>query len=223
MGKHKQFRELDGNSDAPIWVERINKLIEENEITQQDLAKGCDLSPSVISDWIGLNKKKNQTLREPKIIGFHKIAKYFNVSVDFLLGENECETPSDEKIHEITGLSGLAIQNLRAVNGLQNESIEAEKKVLVLNYLLENMTDSSLFESLYDYLIADFTFPGREDDQFGAFMIEHLPSGRHSRNVVFKEMLSQAAFIGVQHDIMRLKDKVMEERSSIQETNFWEK
>lgn len=212
MGKHKQFRGLDGNSDAPIWVERINRLIEDNEITQQDLARGCDLSPSVISDWIGLNKKKNQILREPKIIGFHKIAKYFNVSVDFLLGENECETPSDEKIHEMTGLSGLAIQNLRAVNGLQNERVEAEKKILVLNYLLENMTESSLFESLYDYLIADFTFPGREDDQFGAYMIERLPSGRQSRNVVFKNMLSESRFTIVQREIMEIKSKILKER-----------
>lgn len=223
MGKHKQFRELDGNSDAPVWVERINKLIEDNNITQQDLAKGCDLSPSVISDWIGLNKKKNQTLREPKIVGFHKIAKYFNVSVDFLLGENECETPSDEKIHEMIGLSGSAIKNLRAVNGLQNKSVEAEKKMLVLNYLLNNMTDSSLLESLYDYLIADFVFPGREDDQFGAFMIERLPSGRQSRNVVFKEMLSESAFTRVQHDIMRIKDRILEERAKEQKENLEKK
>lgn len=213
MGKHKQFRELDGNSDAPIWVERINELIEKEGITQQILANECKISPSVISDWIGLNKKKNHALREPKIVGFYEIAKYFGVSVDYLLGENECETPNDEKIHEITGLSGVAIQNLKTFKNLQEESIEAEKKTLVLNYLLENMTESSLFESLYDYLIADFVFPGREDDQFGAFMIERLPSGRQSKNVVFKEMLSESAFTRVQHDIMRIKDRILEERA----------
>lgn len=214
MGKHKQFREIEKNADVYIWVIRINKLLQAKGLTQQELAIACSISPSTISEYIGINKKKDK-LRIPKVDAFQKIANYLNVSVNYLLGENECETPSDEKIHEMTGLSGLAIKNLRAVNGLQNESVEAEKKILVLNYLLENMTESPLFESLYDYLIADFTFPGREDDQFGAFMIERLPSGRKSRNVVFRDMLSKAAFIGVQEEIIRLKDKIMEECSSL--------
>ena len=222
MGKNIQFREFDKNADVEIWAIRINKLMMTRKVNQQELAKACDISPSVISDYVGI-RKKDSRLRTPKVDKLQKIAKYFGVSVDYLLGENECETPSDEKIHEITGLSGLAIQNLRAVNGLKNESIEAEKKGVVLNYLLENLTESSLFESLYDYLIADFAFPGREDDQFGAFMIERLPSGRQSRNVVFKEMLSESAFTRVQHDIMRIKDRILEERAKEQEKNIEEK
>jgi len=222
MGKNTQFREYDKNADVEIWVIRINDLMTKKKINQQELAIACDISASVISDYVG-TRKKDSKLRTPKVDKLQKIAKYFGVSVDYLLGENECETPGEEKIHEITGLSGLAIQNLRAVNGLQNESIEAEKKVLVLNYLLENLTESSLFESLYDYLIADFVFPGREDDQFGAFMIERLPSGRQSRNVVFKEMLSESAFTRVQHDIMRIRDRFLEERAKKQEKIIEEK
>ena len=222
MGKHKQFREIEKDADVDIWVIRINKLLQDNGLTQQELAKACDISPSSISEYVGINKKKDK-LRTPKVDKLQKIAKHFGVSVDYLLGENECETPSEEKIHEITGLSGVAIQQLRTVNGLQNESVEAEKKTLILNYLIENMTESSLFESLYDYLIADFTFPGREDGQFGAFMIERLPSGRQSRNVVFKDMLSESAFTRVQHEIMRIKDRIMEERTKKQEINIEEK
>ena len=216
MGKNIQFREFDQNADVEVWVKRINDLMIERKVNQQELAKACDISPSVISDYVGVRRKDK--LKTPKVDKLKKIAKYFSVSVDYLLGENECETQSDEKIHEITGLSGVAIQNLKTVNNLQEESIEAEKKVLVLNCLLENMIESSLLETLYDYLIAEVSFPGREDDQFGAFMIERLPSGRQSRNVVFKEMLSQAAFIGVQHEIICLKDRVMEEHSSLSES-----
>ena len=215
MGKNIQFREFEQNTDVEIWVRRINHLMCERKVNQQELASACDISPSVISDYVG-TRKKDSKLRTPKVDKLLRIAQYFGVSVDYLLGENVCQTPHDEKIHEATGLSGLAIRQIKEVNNLQNESIEAEKKLLVLNYLLENMTESSLFESLYDYLIADFVFPGREDDMGGAYMIERLPSGRQSRNVVFKDMLSQAAFIGVQHDIMRLKDKVLEKYSSSQ-------
>lgn len=222
MGKNKQFREFDKNANVEIWVRRINYLMAEKSINQQELAKACEISPSVISDYVG-TRKKDSKLRTPKVDKLQKIAGFFGVSVDYLLGADECQTPQDEKIHEITGLSGLAIQQLRTVKNLQSESIEAEKKILILNYLIENMTESSLFESLYDYLIADFTFPGREDDQFGAFMIERLPSGRQSRNVVLKDMLSESAFTRVQHEIMRIKDRIVEERAKEQEINIEEK
>lgn len=222
MGRNIQFREFEQDANVEIWVRRIKHLMNERQVNQQELAKACDISPSVVSDYVG-TRKKDSKLRTPKVDKLQRIAKYFGVSVDYLLGEDECQTPGDEKIHEITGLSGLAIQQLRKVNDLQNENVEAEKKILVLNYLLENMTESSLFEKMYDYLIADFVFPGREVDMGGTYMIERLPSGRQSRNVVFKDMLSQAAFIGVQHDIMRLKDKILEKCSSIQEANLVEK
>lgn len=217
MGKHKQFRDIENSANFPIWVVRINSLMEERQITQQTLAQGCGLSASLISDWIGLNKKKKHVLSEPKIVGFQKIAKYLGVSVDYLLGEVECQTPSDEEIHKITGLSDIAIRHLKKVNGFQNGDTIAEKKILILNYLIENMDDSSLFESLYDYLIGDFVFPGKEDDMAGAYMIDRLPSGRKGRNVVFKELFSQAAFVNVQHDIMRLKDKALEENKCTKE------
>lgn len=223
MRKYVKYRDSEKCADIPIWSRTINKLLEERDVTQQKLATECDIPPSVISDWIGLNRRSKKVQSIPRVDRILKIAQFFEVSVDFLLGNHECKTPSDEKIHEITGLSGVTIQQLRVVKNLQHESIEAEKKMLALNYLLENMTESSLFESLYDYLIADFTFPGREDDQFGAFMIERLPSGRQSRNVVFKEMLSESAFTRVQHDIMRIKDRIMEERAKEQEINLEEK
>lgn len=221
MGKNIQFREFDKNADVEIWVKRINELMMERKVNQQELAKACDISPSVISDYVGT--RRNSKLRTPKVDKLLSIADCFKVSVDYLLGKDECQTPQDEKIHEIFGLSGVAIQQLRTVNALQNQSIEAEKKMLLLNYLLENLTESSLLESLYDYLIADFVFPGREDDQVGAFMIERLPSGRQSRNVVFKDMLSESRFTIVQREIMRIKGKIMKEREKEQKMNLGEK
>ena len=88
MGYYTQFRDVKPDN-THIWVERINALMQEKKITQQELAARCGLSPSVVSDWIGLNKREGQTLREPKIVGFQRIAKSLDVSVDYLLGENE--------------------------------------------------------------------------------------------------------------------------------------
>lgn len=85
MGKHKQFREFEQNAHVEIWVERINKLMGERNVTQQELAKACDISPSVISDYVGIRKKAK--LRTPKVDKLLLISEFFGVSVDYLLGK----------------------------------------------------------------------------------------------------------------------------------------
>lgn len=222
MGKHKQFREIEKNADVYIWVIRINELLQAKGLTQQELAIACNISPSTISEYIGINKKKDK-LRIPKVDTFQKIANFLNVSVNFLLGENECETPNDEKIHEITGLSGLAIQQLKRIKDEQGESITAEKQLAITNYLLENISSTELFESLYDYLIGNFSFPGKEDDMGAAFMVEHLPSGKDKHTLTFKNVFSQAVFVYVQEELFHLKKLTMEKRSKMQGKAFEEK
>ena len=218
MGRYIQFRDVEPGS--PVWVERINNLLSEKKITQQELANQCGISPSVVSDWVGRNKRDNQKLREPKIQGFQKIAKFLGVSVDYLLGENECEIPEDEKIHEITGLSSIAIQKLKQANTkMGHGDISAEKQIFALNYLLESMSDVPLLENLYDYLLGEFSFPGKEESLGAAFMIERLPRGKQRRNLAFKDVFAQATFVNVQHDLMRLKDRAAEQRKSLEETS----
>lgn len=214
MGQYFQFRDVEPGT-TPVWVERINRLMQEKKITQQELATECRLSPSVVSDWIGLNKREGQRLREPKILGFQRIAKCLGVSVDYLLGENECQTPEDEKIHEVVGLSGVAIQNLKgSVKSKNLGDIEAEKQIAMLSYLLETMSDVPLLVNLYDYLLGEFSFPGKEEDLGAAFMVERLPSGKCRRNLTFKDVFAQATFVNVQHDLMRLKDRAVEQQKA---------
>ena len=210
MGKHMQFREIEKGVDAPIWVIKINELLREKRITQQELADACGLPPSRLSDWVGINKKKAGAFREPRIEGFAKIARFFGVSIDYLLGENACKAPDDEEIHKILGLSDKAIQQLKRINHAQIEEVLAEKQICVLNYLLESLSDTTLFEDLYDYLIGTFSFPGKEGDMGAAYMVEYLPSGKEKRHLTFKEVFSQAVFVNVQSDLIRLKDRSSE-------------
>lgn len=222
MGYYTQFRDVKPDN-THIWVERINALMQEKKITQQELAARCGLSPSVVSDWIGLNKREGQTLREPKIVGFQRIAKCLDVSVDYLLGENECETPDKEKIHKKLGLSRRAIRNLekitdRIADENNSKNLEAEKQITVLNFLIESLNRTTLLVNLYDYLLGEFSFPGKEDDYGAAFMVEKLPSGKHRRSLTFKDVFSQAMFVNVQQDLMRLKEKATERyKSSVEE------
>ena len=69
-----------------IFVDRLNKLIEENKITRYRLAKDLGVSKQAVLWWCdGVN--------EPKISYLKKIAEYFDVSCDYLLGlEDESGT-----------------------------------------------------------------------------------------------------------------------------------
>ncbi|MDE6613716.1 MAG: helix-turn-helix transcriptional regulator [Clostridia bacterium] len=69
-----------------MFVDRLNKLIEENKITRYRLAKDLGVSKQAVLWWCdGVN--------EPKISYLKKIAEYFDVSCDYLLGlEDESGT-----------------------------------------------------------------------------------------------------------------------------------
>ena len=54
-------------------------LIEENNITQKNLAAKLNIAPSTISSYV-------QNMREPDFDTLKKIAVYFDVSLDYLLG-----------------------------------------------------------------------------------------------------------------------------------------
>lgn len=62
-----------------IFEERLNKLLSENGISRYKLAKDLGVSKQTVAFWCdGVN--------EPKISYLKKIAEYFYVSADYLLG-----------------------------------------------------------------------------------------------------------------------------------------
>lgn len=73
----------------------LKRLREENKISQQKLANELKVSQSTVGMWEnGKNKPEFDTLI--------KIADYFNVSVDYLLGKSENKNkPADENISEL--------------------------------------------------------------------------------------------------------------------------
>lgn len=68
---------------------RIKELRNEKDISQRDLAKIINLSPSTIAMYeTGKRKPDTDTLQ--------RIADYFNVSVDYLLGRTGERSPADK-------------------------------------------------------------------------------------------------------------------------------
>ena len=102
-----------------ILAERLTNLLEDRDMTQKELAEKSNISTSAISEW-----SKWENTREPRVGNLLPVAKALGVSMDYLLGADECKTPSNEEIHKITGLSDRAIESLISANhsmGTDNE------------------------------------------------------------------------------------------------------
>lgn len=72
---------------------RLRKLREDNNIKQVELAKVFNITSQALSQY-------ERGLRMPDAVLLDKLATYFNVSVDFLLGRN-LNTLSEEADNEI--------------------------------------------------------------------------------------------------------------------------
>ena len=111
---------------AQTWLpgdtrQRIQDLIKDSSITQAELAGIIGLSESALSRYL---KGQTEMLGDGYII---KIAKYFNVSTDFILGETNIP---DRKNYDIEEL-GLSAESAKL---LYTGKIDAR----ILNLLLEN-------------------------------------------------------------------------------------
>lgn len=69
------------NYDSDILIQNIHKLMEDNNITQQQLANILGMSQSNVSKALSESDKKSFTLDQ--VVG---IAKHFRVSIDMLVG-----------------------------------------------------------------------------------------------------------------------------------------
>lgn len=200
MGKRNQSPDI---FSTPIWATRITNLLEEKGMTQLELAKQSGTSPASISDWVG-----GSSQREPKVRGFKAVADVLGVSTDYLLGANECTTPTTEKIHNITGLSEKAIRNLRKLQrGVKNNENSAAKKLAACNYLLESMNSTDLFESLYSYLLGEFYFSSHGKDLGANFIYAKTPVGEQKERLSFAENYSHVYLSKVQQALALLKEK----------------
>lgn len=65
-----------------LVVERINELLKAEGLNQSKLADGIHVNQSTVCNW--LNGKK-----EPSIESLWKLADFFDVSVDYLIGRKE--------------------------------------------------------------------------------------------------------------------------------------
>ncbi len=207
-----------------IWVERIIKTMQAQGLSQKKLAEKSGITPSTLSDWVG-KKKKGEDQREPKISGFKNVADALGVSMDYLLGADECKTPSNEEIHKITGLSDKAIESLISANRSMGTNGTAAKRLAACNFLLERMNDTELFESMYQYLLGEYYFSKNKKDLAATVLYAKGPQSEEAEVLVFAEDYSHIYFSKVMQEVSILKKTADEVRAEKEKVEYekWKK
>lgn len=143
-----------------IFAIRLNQLMLKHKKTQQDIAQLVGTSRQAISQYID-----GQT--QPTIEKLYKIANFFNVSADYLLGLTDIESVDiyDKKISELIGLNDEAINNLRTTNEDNKINIQ------VVNDLLnKNIGGVKVLKTIQSYLEFDnTTYSAMPDDLIKAY------------------------------------------------------
>jgi len=110
------------------FKETFKKLVDRNDTNQTDLAKYVGFTPQTVSKWY--NGKA-----EPNTETIKKIARYFNVSTDYLLGNDLNIDNQDEKQKEIDALEKLLKEN-SFMN--KNDKLSNEQVKNIIDFIVTN-------------------------------------------------------------------------------------
>lgn len=146
--KYNKTIEFDSNDKPEIYSIRIAKLLNEQGLTQEDLAKLSGVSKSSITAWIFGDKNGKRT--EPKILGLNGVAQALGVSVDYLIGNTDIK-PLNLKLQAIsnyTGLSQGAVDTLHHLNKTKcktiSQIIESKEFLNIVNTVISAQYNKDL-------------------------------------------------------------------------------
>lgn len=106
---------------------RIKKLREEKQLKQEELAKILSISPSAIGMY-------ERDAREPNDELTLKLAEYFDVSTDYLLGKSDIRNPEIEVDKDKINI-GLSTKDYNPPTKEQQEKIEEFAKFVLKDNL----------------------------------------------------------------------------------------
>jgi Predicted transcriptional regulators len=102
-------------TEGNIFPIRLRELMEERAVTQKKLADAIGMRPQTVSLY-------TTGQRAPDVNTLRKMADFFNVSADYLLGRTDVKKPevTIRAICEYTGLSAEAVAKLKDINDYFN-------------------------------------------------------------------------------------------------------
>ncbi|MCD7843154.1 MAG: helix-turn-helix domain-containing protein [Clostridiales bacterium] len=117
-----------------VFAERLRFLIESHKTTITALSKSLGITRQAVSQYAdGTGQPNADRLR--------KIADFFHVSADYLLGLSDIPTRNEtvQGVHDLTGLWQDAIEKLQADNNVGDNEISSFISYLIVNKQLPDL------------------------------------------------------------------------------------
>lgn len=115
-----------------IFAQRLIQLREDNDVTQQTLADDLGITRQSLSLYEKADRTTNIDL-------LYKIAKYFNVSADYLLGftKNKTTDTNLKAVCDYIGLSEEAVKTLSDIKKSVEDGVALQPQILkYLSYII---------------------------------------------------------------------------------------
>lgn len=109
-------------------MNRLKYLREEKNMLQEDLAKVLDVSQKTISNY-------ETGERDMSTEALTKLAEYFNVSIDYLLGKSDIRNPENIEIDTDKLYIGLSAKDYENITDKQKEQITELAKLILKDNL----------------------------------------------------------------------------------------
>ena len=133
--------------DNKIIGNRINTLLAIRRVKQKELAKVLGVKDNIISYFCS-------GARKPNLEQIIEIAKYFNVSTDYLLGLTDIKS-TNVKVKDICDYTGLTEYSISLLHDSAENIFSISETILDTINLLLKQTSNSI---TYDKLADDFYF-----------------------------------------------------------------
>lgn len=136
-----------------MFAQRLKQLRTERQISQSELASALNISNRTISMY-------EQGNSEPNVETLSKIADFFNVTTDYLIGRTEGKTTDLQSLYEEIGLSEKSISFLGELNHAKNNapipSLAKLSPIDCIDFCLsQNELSFEFFDCIYAYFIAN--------------------------------------------------------------------
>lgn len=127
-----------------IFDERLTELRKETPFNQKDFADKMGLEPSKYNKW-----ENGKTV--PDFETVIMLAKYFNVTVDYLVGNSDVRKWENADISEKTGLSEQAIERIKTIDySVRYDTQWKPHFIRLLNLIIEDDSFAKILQEM-DY------------------------------------------------------------------------
>lgn len=131
---HNHYDELNADS-LEIFRNRLEALRKQNSHTIQDFVDATGISRRAYNSWTCAHKSYGQNIYcSPSIEKALTIARFYNVSLDYLFGLSDFTSPERDFIGKETGLTDETIKKFQYI-----QDTEAPETVSCINWIINHL------------------------------------------------------------------------------------